>query len=230
MTSTDHPTAGGLVVPHPDVHDDAEPAPDAVALVPVQVHYPTLASQQAHRISDAKATHRLQHRVQARLASSQLGHPTPTQLVCLHETLTDRIHRQVGQGATVHQRLPRLLRAIPPVVALLDLVVLFSFCADIFDVPLDHPWTARAPMALMLALLASGVAYAWFSLTGRALRGYRTPMGEVEWGTTGPTTRVMLTVSLIVTSALSLLMYTRVLSEAIASGRVGAAAQVLVSR
>jgi hypothetical protein len=218
MTSTD-PTINGLVVTRPDLHDPAE-VPDVVQFVPVQVHYPTLAAQQARRVSDAKAAHRLERSLQARLASSHLGYPTPAQLVRLHGAFTEKIHREMAQGATVHQQLPRLLRGIPAVVALLDFVVLYSFCANIFNVPLAHPLTPKAPIAVMLALLASGVAYAWLSMTGRALRGYRTLMGEIDWASTGHTTRAMLTVSIVVTAALAVLMFTRVAAEAATSGNV----------
>jgi hypothetical protein len=205
-----------------------ESTSSGVELVPVQVHYPTLAAQRAHQLAEAKAAHRLERTVHGRLASPHLGYPTARQLSHLHEALTAKVHHEIVQGATVHQRLPRLVRAISPAVALLDFVVLFSFCAGIFNLPPAHPWTPKTPIAVMLALLGSGVAYTWLSVTGRALRGYRTPMGEIGWAATGRTTRLMLGVSVAVTVALSALMFTRVAAEATVSHQVTATAAQLL--
>jgi hypothetical protein len=217
MPSTD-PTSSGLVVTRSELHSASDALPDAVQLVPVQVRYPTLAAQQARRATEAKAAHRLERAVAARLASSDLGYPTPAQLACLHDAFTVKVHREMTQGAKVHQRLPRILRAIPPVVALLDFLVLYSFCADVFNVERAHPMSGKGLIAVMLAALASGVAYAWLAMTGSALRGYRTAMGEVDWRTTGWTTRALLVIGLVVTAALAVLMYTRVAAEAHAAG------------
>jgi len=226
-------TAGGpgaLLDPAAEEHamNTVENTGSGVELVPVQPHYPTLAAQKARRLAEAKASHRLERTVRGRLASPHLGYPTPMQLSCLHEALTGKVHREIVQGATVHERLPRPVRAIPPAVALLDFVVLFSFCGAIFNLPPAHPWTPKTPIAVMLAVLGSGVAYTWLSVTGRALRGYRTPMGEIGWASTGRTTRLLLVVSLAVTVALSVLMYTRVAAEATVSHQVSATAAQLL--
>lgn len=156
-----------------------------------------------------------------RVADPHLGHPLPVQLRDHHEVLRDRVHAEIRRGATVHRRLPVAVRQIPWVVALLDAAVLFTFCAAIFNVALDHPFTLQGAVAAMLALLGSGIAYAWFALTGHRLRCYRTELGEVAWRLTGRLTRVMLGVAGAVVLALAVLMAVRVVGDAGAAADAG---------
>lgn len=95
----------------------------------------------------------------------------------------------------------------------MDGVVLFSFCADVFNVQYARPLSVSTLAAVMLALLGSGVAYVWLTLTGLRIRSYRSGLGEVEWRAMRSLTRVMLVVAGIVAAQLSALMYLRVSSE-----------------
>jgi hypothetical protein len=108
--------------------------------------------------------------------------------------------------------LPWLTRQIPGLVALIDGAVLFTFCAVIFNVDLAHPQRepARTLAAIMLAVLASGVAYTWLALNGRRLKTFRSTLGEVCWHLVGATTWILVGLSLVLVGALSILMFDRV--------------------
>jgi hypothetical protein len=113
-----------------------------------------------------------------------------------------------------------MIRQIPRLVALIDCVVLFTFCAVIFNVALSEP--LQDPIltlaALLLAVLASGVAYAWLALTGDRIKSFRGELGEVLWWVIGGNTWLMIAVAMVVVGALSVLMYSRVAAEVMAAG------------
>jgi hypothetical protein len=166
------------------------------------------------------ADRRAGEEVDRRLPDRTLGHPRPDVVTARHDRLSAAVTEEVAAGANVHRRLPFAARAIPPVVAVMDSVVLFSLCADVFDVQDTDPLSVAALASVMLALLGSGVAYVWLTLTGLRVRSYRTGIGEVEWRAIGATTRCMLAVSLIVTAVLAALMFLRVSSFLRVSGEV----------
>lgn len=161
----------------------------------------------------ARADRRAGEEVDRRLPDRTLGFPRPDVVTARHDRLSAVVAEEVAAGASVHRRLPFAARAVPPVVAVMDGVVLFSFCADVFNVDVAAPFSVAALASVMLALLGSGVAYVWLSLTGLRVRSYRSGLGEVEWRAMRATTWCLLAVSLAVTAALSALMYLRVSSE-----------------
>jgi hypothetical protein len=143
------------------------------------------------------------------------GHPTVGELAELHARLGAAVREQVLKGAPVHRRLPRSVRQVPWVVALLDFVVLLSFCGDVFNVSLLHPGSApqAAAAAIMLAMLGSGVGYTWLAMTGMRIKAFRTELGEIAWRAVGALTWSMLAVSAVLVAALATLMDQRVTTE-----------------
>jgi hypothetical protein len=155
-----------------------------------------------------------------RLRDGRFGHPDPQAVRVRYALLERHILAEISEGATRHRRLPWLIRQIPRLVAVIDFAVLFTFCAVIFNVALaavlSTPFGSLA--ALLLAVLASGVAYTWLAVTGEALKTFRGELGEILWASVGLTTWLMCAVSLVLITALSVLMYSRVVSEVISAG------------
>ncbi|MBL8931483.1 MAG: hypothetical protein JNL54_15290 [Kineosporiaceae bacterium] len=159
-----------------------------------------------------------------RIRDAHFGYPTIAELTQFHVELGAAVREQILRGAPVHRRLPLPMRHVPWVVALLDVVVLLSFTADVFNVAtgalLEAP--LRSTAALMLALLGGGVGYTWLAMTGLRLRSFRTELGEISWRTVGSLTWIMLAVSGVLVAALALLMDLRVVNEIRAMGMDGA--------
>lgn len=168
-----------------------------------------------------------------RVNDRHFGHPTRAELTGLHAALGTAIRHQIANGATVHERLPWVVRQVPWVVAILDVAVLFSFCADVFNV--DPLKMGEAPVAalaaVMLAILGGGVGFTWLAITGMRIRAFRTELGEVAWSAVGALTWVMIGVSGALLAALSMLMYARVSTEVLTQviGSTGAAAGTLAA-
>jgi hypothetical protein len=166
-----------------------------------------------------------------RVRDAHFGHPTVAELTELHSGLGAGIRRQILRGAPVHRRLPWVVRQVPWIVAILDCVVLLSFCGDVFNVYLLSPGEAplAALAAVMLAVLGSGVGYTWLAMTGLRLKAFRTELGEIAWSAIGALTLLMLAVSGVLLGALALLMYERVTTEVLAQvdGSTGSAASML---
>lgn len=118
-------------------------------------------------------------------------------------------------GARLHQRLPRLLRWAPPGIAAIDLVVLLYFTGVVFDVNPQAPLSLPGLVALAFALLATAVSYAWLTLAGNRLNGYRDRRGEIVWRAVGAATGALLIGVDILVAALAGLMYTRVYAEVV---------------
>lgn len=151
-----------------------------------------------------------------RVPDAHFGYPTTDELALLHTHLGAAVRQDLERGATVHRRLPWLVRQVPWVVCALDCAVLLSFCTDIFNVDLGAPFAAPVPYlaALLLAVLGSGVAFTWLATTGTRLRTYRNKLGEIEWAAAGVSTWILLAVSGVLVAALATLMYERVTVEA----------------
>ena len=165
----------------------------------------------------------LQQVVQGRLDDVPLCYPDPRAARSRYDHLARVVDRDVGNGATVHERLGWTVRQVPRVVAAIDGVVLFTFCAVVLNVDLSRPLATGVPTlaAVLLAVLASGVAYAWLALTGERIRIFRGELGEVRWRLVGSSTWVMVAGAGLVVLALAVLMYTRVTGEvALAGGLV----------
>jgi hypothetical protein len=162
----------------------------------------------------------MQHESERRFRDGRLGYPDVEAARARYEQLSRVIDAEVGGGATRHGRLPWVVRQIPRLVAVIDCVVLFTFCSVIFNValsdPLQNPVLALA--ALLLAVLAGGVAYTWLSLTGDRIKTFRGELGEVLWRVVGATSWLMIAVSLVVVAALAVLMYSRVVNEVTVAG------------
>ena len=162
------------------------------------------------------------------LRDAAWGYPTLEQVRGLHARLVSRVHADIEAGATVHRPLPGLLRRLPWAVLVLDGLILYSFCADIFNARAAE-FTRASVAALALAVMGSGMTFAWLSLTGTRLRDYRNRMGEICWRATSWSTRFLVAASGLIALTLGVLMYARVVEQAAQAGNAYvAAAQVPV--
>jgi hypothetical protein len=168
---------------------------------------------------------KFQHVVEHRLRDSRFGYPNVDAARDRHAHLARAIDSDLEGGATRHDRLPWLVRQIPRLVAVIDCVVLFTFCGVIFNVDLGHPLLTPVPLmaAALLAVLASGVAYTWLALTGDRLKTFRDELGEILWPVVGATTWSMVAGSAVLVGALGVLMYSRVVDEVRAAGDIALA-------
>lgn len=167
----------------------------------------------------------LQHVEERRLRDSRSGYPDAHAARIRYDHLERVISADVQGGSTRHSRLPWLVRQIPRLVAVIDCVVLFTFCGEIFNVLLNDPLRTPIPSlaAALLAVLASGVAYTWLALTGDRLKVFRGELGEVLWRVVGATTWFMIAGSVVLVTALAVLMYSRVFDEIQTAGDAVAA-------
>lgn len=172
--------------------------------------------------SDERLEHRLtvrrvklQHALERRFWDARLGYPDVHAARARYGHLHRVIDADVEAGATRHGRLSWLVRQIPRLVAVIDCVVLYTFCGFIFNVPLDDPLQDPLPAlaAALLSVLASGVSYTWLSVTGDRLKTYRGELGEVLWRLVGATTWFMVAASVVLVTVLAMLMYARVSGE-----------------
>jgi len=159
--------------------------------------------------------HEIRHRIQVLTARrlTSLGHPTIEQACAVHEELREVVHGDIAQGATVHRRVPRLIRGLPWAVAGLDGLIIYLFSADLFNVP-PRDLSANGLAAISLAVLGSAIAYAWLSLTGTRLRDFRTRLGAIAWRLTDAFTRFLVAIAVLIAAAMTVLMYQRVLDKA----------------
>jgi len=173
-----------------------------------------LRSQRRRQRRADRAQHRFD-RIGRRLRDAHFGHPLVEDLTTLHAGLSQAIGADIIGGATVHRRLPWAVRQVPWVVALLDGVVLLSFCADIFNAALLDPASTpiESLVSLLLAVLGSGIAFTWLAVTGLRLRVFRTALGEVAWAAVGGLTWIMISLGGVLVATLALLMFTRVSTE-----------------
>lgn len=166
---------------------------------------------------------RLTAREQDPVSTRDLGHAQVERVRIFHHLATTQVHQDQLDGATVHDRLPLLVRVLPLVVLLLDLGVLYTFCADLFNVA-GVEASVNGFAALGLAVLAAAVSYAWLATTGTRLRGFRDGLGEIAWRATGSLTRFQILVSLVIIGTLGVLMYERVVDRALLAGETYVAA------
>jgi hypothetical protein len=215
MTTDDPHQADRSQVALPE-HRMPQPGPTQ-DLFELRIHQAATLAEIRGRARQLETARRLTERQTRLVPSSEFGYPTTEQAMDLHERLGSRLRTEIAAGATVHQRVPRLLRYLPWAVALLDGLILYTFCADIFNVR-PREVSPNGLAAIALAVLGSAIAYAWLSLTGSRLRDHRNHLGGIEWRLTDPSTRIMVGVGLVVSATLGVLMYQRVVDKAALAG------------
>ena len=161
----------------------------------------------------ARAEHHLHVVRTGRLRDDGLGHPDPVRVRTLYDAVATRIDAEIAAGARVHRRLPWWFRLVPAATTALDGVVLYAFFAALFGIRLAFPQDARGVVAASFAVLGSAVTYLCLTLAGRALQGYRDPMGEISWRCLGRSTWLLTGAAVVVATALAVLMYARVSVE-----------------
>ena len=136
------------------------------------------------------------------------------------DSLEAGISAETTAGSLRHRRLPRFLRHVPAAIVTADFVVLASYTADVFDVNWRNP-TSTWPqliVAVVFAIIGTGTAYAWLSLTGHRLRSFRDRRGEVTWSLLGATTWLILALAVVLLASLGALMAVRVHAEILSMG------------
>ncbi len=203
-----------------DAHADDEATAQPVlpdTLLEVSLRQTKLRTEIRRRAVQFETARRLRVLQSRPVPSGDFGHPTHDQARALHEVLARRLHTEIAAGATVHRRIPVLLRWLPLTVTLVDGVIIYAFSADIFNVPAgDLGPNGRAAVAL--AVLCSSIAYGWLSITGTRLRDYRSRLGRIELRLTDGFTRLLVAVSLVIGTILGILMYLRVVEKATVAG------------
>jgi len=176
-----------------------------------------ITRQRRHLLAGAERAHRVQARSTMTVRVVGLGYTGIRSVEQRHHELGEQLLAERRDGATVHERLFWLWRLVPPLVALVDLLVLHRFCADLFNVlPGDTGPDGLA--ALGLAILGSGVAYTWLALTGTRLRSFRLPLGQIAWRVLGVAEYLLLAIGVLLAATMGMLMYERILGRAAYAG------------
>lgn len=185
----------------------------------LEVRRRELEARRLHRRNalGTERLHQLRVRATGFVSGGDLGNPAVADAQTLHRALTLMVNTEIASGATVHRRVPRLLRMLPWAVALLDGVILYAFLADIFNVP-SGDLGPNGQAALALAVLGSAITYTWLSVTGTRLRDHRSRLGAVEWRLTDAFTRFLVVVAAVLATSLGVLMYHRVTDKAALAG------------
>lgn len=201
--------------PEPQPADGPEQAPRVGQ--PSATHGWALRRQvnRIDRLTDRRARLRRQAR---RLGREQLRHPDGGRR-SYAQTMTDRdaqsaaIDADRALGSHKHERLPRWMRRIPPLVSILDFLLLLYFFAGITNVDWRNPVSINLIYAGVLAVMVTAVAYGFLAFTGYQLRrrkgnGGHTPLRDLD-----SLTRVSVALSGVAIAMLSLLMFVRMQSE-----------------
>ena len=84
------------------------------------------------------------------------------------------IAADIQNGSRRHRRLPKVLRRIPLLVFTADALLLLYFFSGVTNVDWSSPFSAALVFASLLAVMVTGISFAFFRFAGDRLQQYRT--------------------------------------------------------
>jgi hypothetical protein len=125
------------------------------------------------------------------------------------------IAADIEAGSRRHRRLPRALRRVPRLVFVADGLLLLYFFSGVTNVDWSSPASAALVFALMLAVMVTGISFAFFRLTGDRLQQYKNEAGTVPLRGLDDATVALAGLAIAAVATLGTLMYFRMHAEVI---------------
>jgi outer membrane protein OmpA-like peptidoglycan-associated protein len=97
------------------------------------------------------------------------------------------IAADIQNGSHRHRRLPRILRRIPLLVFAADALLLMYFFSGVTNVDWSSPFSAALVFAILLAVMVTGISFAFFRFAGDRLPQYKNDAGTVGYRRRGAT-------------------------------------------
>jgi hypothetical protein len=125
------------------------------------------------------------------------------------------IAADIQNGSHRHRRLPRTLRRIPVLVFVADALLLLYFFSGVTNVDWSSPFSAALVFATLLAVMVTGISFAFFRFAGDRLQQYKNDAGTVPLRGLDEFTTVAAVLALLAMAVLAALMFARMHAEVI---------------
>lgn len=144
------------------------------------------------------------------------------------------LDRSLAAGETLHRRPSRAARVVAFLVPWLDAALFAYVIAGISNASIAQPWTTPVPSLVTLAFTAFVVltVASFTPWLGHRLRGHKGPDGEPVWAEVGGVLLGFLALWVVLTTAVAVTMFVRVLAESALAGAaawLGVVVAVLLS-
>lgn len=124
-----------------------------------------------------------------------------------------QITSDIDRGSRRHRRLPAVLRHIPLVVFMADALLLLYFFAGVTDVDWSRPLSAALAFAALLAMMVTGISFAFFRFAGDRLHQYKDDTGTIPLRGLDEATNVATGLAIAAAAVIASLMYLRMHAE-----------------
>jgi hypothetical protein len=138
------------------------------------------------------------------------------------------IAADIQDGSRRHRRLPKALRRVPVVVFAADALLLLYFFSGVTNVDWSSPFSAALVFAILLAVMVTGISFAFFRFAGDRLQQYKNDAGTVPLRGLDEATTVAAVLALTAMTVLGALMFTRMHAEVIDALGPGAGGTAII--
>jgi protein-S-isoprenylcysteine O-methyltransferase Ste14 len=143
------------------------------------------------------------------------GVRTTAQTVADQDKQRAEIAADIADGSRRHRKLPRSLRRMPRIILVADGLLLLYFFSGVTNVDWSSPLSAALVFALMLAVMVTGISFAFFRLAGDRLQQYKNDAGSVPLRGLDEATMTIVALAIAAIATLATLMYCRMHAEVI---------------
>ena len=143
------------------------------------------------------------------------GVQTVANTVADQDRQRSEIAADIEAGSRRHRRLPRGLRRMPRLILVADGLLLLYFFSGVTNVDWSSPLSAALVFALMLAVMVTGISFAFFRLAGDRLQQYKNDAGTVPLRGLDDATMAVAGLAIAAVATLATLMYFRMHAEVI---------------
>jgi hypothetical protein len=143
------------------------------------------------------------------------GVRTVTQTAAEQEALHKLVAEDIDRGSRRHRRLPAVMRQVPKLVFGADALLLLYFFSGVTNVDWTIPLSAALVFAALLAVMVTGISFAFFRFTGDRLQQYKDDTGIVPLRGLDDATNVSMGLAGGAMVILAALMFVRMRAEVI---------------
>jgi hypothetical protein len=138
------------------------------------------------------------------------------------------IAADIQNGSRRHRRPPKALRRVPVLVFVADALLLLYFFSGVTNVDWSSPLSAALVFAILLAVMVTGISFAFFRFAGDRLQQYKNDAGTVPLRGLDEFTAVAAVLALPAMAVLAALMFTRMHAEVIEALGPGAGGTAII--